>query len=463
VSPTDEPRDPADTTHEKPTRGGRVTQGIRSAMRGEPGMTEDEVDKRVSERVAHHWSQHWAQVRADRREQETKTEGPEIRAGSSNFSRAHVPWGVDLAAAWAWRFLVMVAAGYVILWTLNRFQVVVLPLVVALFISALVIPVVHVLSRVMPRGLSALLTLVSVIGVIALMITFATRQVVDGAPGLSKQVVQGLDEIRHWLQEGPLQASDQQIDDAIDRAQEAVTASSAEMVRRVTEVGATVADIVAGVFIALFATFFFMADGKRIWAWVVRLFPRAARPRADASGRVAWLSLTQFVRATVLVAIVDAIGIMIVAAILDVPFVMAIGFLVFLGSFVPLVGATISGSVAVLVALVDQGPWAGLLMLAGVIGVQQIEAHILQPFLMGRMVSVHPLGVILAVAIGVLTAGIAGALVAVPLAASINAVVVYLGSAPREEEDRDGTTSERGPTEGGPPEHGKAEVTPDPA
>jgi predicted PurR-regulated permease PerM len=150
---------------------------------------------------------------------------------------------------------------------------------------------------------------------------------------------------------------------------------------------------------------------------------------------VAWLSLTQFVRATVLVAFVDAVGIMIVAAILKVPFVLAIGVLVFLGGFVPLVGATISGSVAVLVALVAQGPIAALIMLGGVIGVQQLEAHVLQPFLLGRMVSVHPLAVILGVAGGAYFAGIPGALVAVPLIASVNAVVVYLSNDLPDEED----------------------------
>ena len=173
-----------------------------------------------------------------------------------------------------------------------------------------------------------------------------------------------------------------------------------------------------------------LADGDRIWLWLVRIFPRAARARADASGRVAWLSLTQFVRATVLVAATDALGIMIVAAILKVPFVAAIGVLVFLGSFVPLVGSTVSGTVAVLVALVDQGPVVALIMAAGVIGVQQLEAHVLQPFLLGRMVAIHPLGVILAVACGILVAGILGALLAVPLVACANAVVTYLATEP---------------------------------
>jgi len=148
----------------------------------------------------------------------------------------------------------------------------------------------------------------------------------------------------------------------------------------------------------------------------------------DSSGRVAWISLTQFVRATVIVAATDGILIGLGAAIIGVPFSLAIGVLVFLGAFVPIVGATVAGTVAILVALVDQGPVTALIMLAIVIGVQQLEGHVLQPFLMGRWVSVHPLGVILAIAAGVLTAGVAGALVAVPLAAAVNAVVQHLAS-----------------------------------
>ena len=161
---------------------------------------------------------------------------------------------------------------------------------------------------------------------------------------------------------------------------------------------------------------------------MVRLFPRAGRLQADSSGRVAWESLTQFVRATVLVAATDAIGIMIGAAVLGVPFVSAIGVLVFLGAFVPMIGAFVSGTVAVLVALVAQGPFTALLMFGVVVLVQQLEAHVLQPFLMGRFVSVHPLGVIVAIALGVIVAGIPGALIAVPLAASLNAVVQHLAN-----------------------------------
>ena len=197
---------------------------------------------------------------------------------------------------------------------------------------------------------------------------------------------------------------------------------------RVTEVGTALGHVLAGFFIVLFSTYFFLADGERIWAWIVRLAPRAGRQHVDSSGRVAWISLTQFVRATVIVAATDALGIMTGAAILGVPFVLAIGVLVFLGAFIPMVGATVAGIVAILVALVAQGPITALLMLAVVILVQQIEGHVLQPFLMGRWVSVHPLGVIIAIGCGVLVAGIPGALVAVPLAAAVNAVVQHLAN-----------------------------------
>jgi predicted PurR-regulated permease PerM len=188
---------------------------------------------------------------------------------------------------------------------------------------------------------------------------------------------------------------------------------------------------VAGIFIVLFGTYFFLADGPLIWTWLVRLFPRAARLRVDSSGRVAWVSLTQFVRATVLVAGTDAIGVMIGAFVLGVPFVLAIGVLVFIGAFVPMIGALVSGTAAVLVALVAVGPIKALVMLAVIIFVQQIESHVLQPFLMGRFVSVHPLGVIVAIAVGVIVGGIPGALIAVPFAAVLNAVAQHLAEETR--------------------------------
>ena len=367
----------------------------------------------------------WVQARAERRSEPAFTTGP------SNFSRAQVPWGLDLAAAWSWRLIVIAVAGLGLLWTMRYFAVITLPIAISLLFAALAVPVVNAQRRIgLPRGPSTGIVMILGIGTIALLLTFVGQQVAQGASDLADSVVTGLDQVRDWLRSGPLAVSDSQLDGYIKEIQGAVTDSTGTdgVVTRVTEVGTAVGHVVAGFFIVLFSTYFFLADGDRIWSWLVRLAPRAARERVDASGRVAWVSLTQFVRATVLVAMADAIGIMAVAWFLDVPFVVAIGVLVFLGAFVPMIGATIAGSVAILVALVDQGPVTALFMLIGVIVVQQIEGHILQPFLMGRFVSLHPLGVIVAIGCGVLVAGIAGALIAVPLAAAANAVAQHLAT-----------------------------------
>lgn len=381
------------------------------------------AEERLRERLAQQLSQQWEQVREARR----ASSEPVIETGPSNFSRAQVPWAYDLAAAWAWRFIAIAVAVLMVLWTLKFFAVVVLPVVIALFIAALSAPLVAGLQRLyVPRKLAALLVVIGGLAAVALLLTFVGQQVASSIGELSDKVSDGLGEIRDWLETGPLHASDSQIDRWIEEAQNWIETQGKDLASQASEVSSTLSHIVAGFFIVLFSSYFFLADGHLIWAWVVRIFPRAARARADSSGRVAWRSMTQFVRATVLVAGVDAIGIMIVAYLLDVPLVSAIGVLVFLGAFVPLIGAFLSGTVAVLVALVAQGPLVALLMFGGVVLVQQIEAHVLQPFLMGRFVSVHPLGVILAIAAGVIVAGVVGALVAVPLAAALNAVVLHL-------------------------------------
>lgn len=384
-------------------------------------LARSDDEDRLTERIVGQW----AQLRAERKVEPAFTTGP------SNFSRAQVPWGLDLAAAWSWRLIVIVVAMLGLLWTLRYFALITLPLAVSMLIAALAVPLVNLLRRIgMPRGPAAGIVMVLGIGTVALLLTFVGQQVAQGASDLGDSVVQGLDQVREWLRTGPLHVSDSQLDAYIEGVQSAVTDSTGAngMVTRLTEVGTAVGHVVAAFFIVLFSTYFFLADGDRIWAWLVRLAPRAARARVDASGRVAWVSLTQFVRATVLVALTDAAGIMIVAALLGVPFVFALGVLVFLGAFVPMIGATVAGTVAILVALVDQGPVTALFMLAGVIVVQQFEGHVLQPFLMGRFVSLHPLGVIVAIGCGVLVAGVAGALVAVPLAAAGNAVAQHLAS-----------------------------------
>jgi predicted PurR-regulated permease PerM len=333
--------------------------------------------------------------------------------------------GMQIASAWAWRFLVLVAAVGVIGYGLRYLAEVVVPLVVGVLLCALLAPVTNGLQKLkVPRGPAAGITLLGTLVVVAGLLTLVGAQIASGFSDLSTQVGEGVRELRD-LARINLNITDQQITDSLNRLRATVMSGGA-IGQRAAAVGTTATHVVAGLFIALFCLFFFLYQGEQIWAWLVRLFPRRAREKADSSGRKAWVTLTAFVRATMIVAAVDAIGIALGAAILGLPLVSAIGILVFVGAFVPVVGALVSGIVAVLVALVAKGPVVAVIMLAVVIAVQQLEAHVLQPFLMGRAVSVHPLAVILSIATGVVIAGIVGALVAVPTVAVINTIVNHL-------------------------------------
>ena len=379
--------------------------------------------ERLTERLAHQW--------AALRERRTEPAAVTVGGGTSNFSRAQVPWALDLAAAWSWRLIVIGLATFALFRGIVFFAELTIPVVVAILITALGAPLVSGMERLgIRRKLGALIVVLGLLALVASMLALAGNQIASGANDLATQVSSALGDLKDWLKTGPLNLTDKQINDALQSAQDnlAQRAERGEVLSQATNVGTALGHVLAGLFLVLFSTYFFLADGERIWSWIVRIAPRAARGRVDSSGRVAWISLTQFVRATVIVAVTDAAGVMIAASILRVQFVFAIGVLVFLGAFVPIIGAFVAGTVAVLVAFVDHGIVIALVMLGAVVLVQQIESHVLQPFLMGRFVAIHPLGIIVAIAAGILVAGIAGALVAVPFAAAANAVVQHLAS-----------------------------------
>jgi len=405
------------------TSGGRDSTGPRPSH--DEGSSE-----RLTERLAHQW--------AALRERRSDPVPATVGGGTSNFSRAQVPWALDLAAAWSWRLIVIGLATFALFRGVVFFAELTIPVVIAILITALGEPAVAGMEQIgIRRKLGAFIVVLGLLAFVAGILALAGNQVANGANDLANQVSSGLGDLKDWLKTGPLHLSDSQISDAIQRAQDnlAERAKNGEVLSQATHFGTALGHVLTGLFLVLFSTYFFLADGARIWAWIVRIAPRAARGRVDSSGRVAWISLTQFVRATVIVAITDAVGVMIAASILNVQFVFAIGVLVFLGAFIPIVGAFVAGTVAVLVAFVDHGIVVALIMLGAVVLVQQIESHVLQPFLMGRFVAIHPLGIIIAIAAGILIAGIAGALVAVPFAAAANAVVQHLAAETRVGED----------------------------
>lgn len=331
---------------------------------------------------------------------------------------------VRLAAAWIWRLVVIAVGVYLFFMLLHRIQVLVVPLLVAVLLSALVIPLVSLLVRHrVPRSLAVAATMVVGLLVVGSLFTLVGTQLASGLADLGRQATAGFAEVQGWLRDGPLGLGTEQIDRYVAQARDQLSANSEEILSRALEATATAGEIVTGAVLALFALAFFLYEGERIWTWLVALFPRAARERVDTAGRAGWLTLTAYVRATIVVATADAVGIGVGAALLGVPLAIPLGVLVFLGAFVPIVGALVSGSVAVLVALVALGPVHALIMLAIVVGVQQVESHVLAPFVLGRAVSVHPLAVVLAIGAGLIVAGIVGALFAVPLVAVTNTVL----------------------------------------
>ncbi|QDZ14423.1 AI-2E family transporter [Humibacter ginsenosidimutans] len=340
-----------------------------------------------------------------------------------------VPRGVRVAAAWSWRLLLIGAVIAVVIYLIVQLQLIVVPVLVAVLLSALLVPLVELLTRRRwPRWLAIVVALVVVLVVVGGLVVLVVLQIRSEAHALQVRGMQAFSDFNAWLQAPPLQLTGSQIEGWLDQAFKALEQDSQVLVSGALSLGSTLGHVLTGALLTAFSTLFILIDGKGIWSWIVRIFPRRARAAADGAGHAGWTTLTSFARVQVLVASIDALGIGLVAFFLGLPLVIPIAVLVFLGSFIPIVGAVITGALAVVVALVYNGWVAAVIMLAGVLAVQQIEGHVLQPLIMGSAVKVHPLAVVLVVAAGSMLAGIPGALFAVPFAAVLNVMVKYVSS-----------------------------------
>ncbi|WP_327724827.1 AI-2E family transporter [Streptomyces europaeiscabiei] len=335
-----------------------------------------------------------------------------------------VPWGMRVAAEAGWRLLVLAGTVWVLMRVISSVQLLVLSFTAALLITAMLQPAVARLTRHgVPRGLATALTAALGFVVIGLIGWFVTWQVMENIDDLSDQIQDGIDELQRWLLDSPFHVTENQINDIAKNLREAISDNTDTITSAGLEGVTVIVEALTGILLTVFSTLFLLYDGKRIWQWTLKLVPAAARPGVSAAGPRAWQTLTAYVRGTVVVALIDAIFIGLGIYFLDVPMAVPLAVFIFLFSFIPLVGAVVSGALAVVVALVTQGVFTAVMTLAVVLAVQQIEGHILQPFILGRAVRVHPLAVVLAVAAGGMIAGIGGAVVAVPLVAVTNTVV----------------------------------------
>ncbi|SFA80598.1 Predicted PurR-regulated permease PerM [Amycolatopsis marina] len=333
-----------------------------------------------------------------------------------------VPRGLRVGAALSWRFLMVIAALYVIIWIVGYLAVLAIPLSIALLLSALLAPAVQRLVRArVPRGLSTGIVLIGGLGVLGGLLTFVIVQFSAGLPALTTQLNESLTQIQDWLINGPLHLRQEQIQDAINQTIGFLQDNQSALTDTAITTASTIGEVLTGFVLTLFILIFFLSGGNQIWTFLVRGVPTGVRARVDVAGRRGFASLVSYVRATAAVAVVDAVGIGIGLWIVGVPLVVPLSTLVFLAAFVPIIGAVVAGAVAVLVALVTNGFITSLVVLAIVIGVMQLESHVLQPVLLGRAVKLHPLAVVLAITAGLVVAGIAGALLSVPLLAVLNA------------------------------------------
>ncbi|MEZ0091162.1 AI-2E family transporter [Streptacidiphilus sp. EB129] len=360
---------------------------------------------------------------------------PVYPARPSNPAEA-VPWSLRVAAETVWRLLIVVAGLYVLFQVVKTLRIVALAFIAALLISALLQPTVTWLRRHgLPRALAAALTFVGGLVGIGLVGWFVGWQVSTNANQVTDHIQTGIAQIRNWLTHGPMHLTDKQINQFAGQLSKAVGTNSDQITSFGFSTVGIVIEILTGVFLAAFCTFFLIYDGERIWGWVLRLFPSGARMAIAGAGPRAWSTLTAYVRGTVLVAFIDSVSIGVGIYLLGVPLAVPISVLIFLGAFVPLVGALVTGTIAVLIGLVTHGVFTATMVLAVLLAVQQIEGHLLQPLILGRAVRVHPIAVVLSVTVGSVVGGIGGAVVAVPLVACTNTTVGYLRARHRAGED----------------------------
>ena len=339
--------------------------------------------------------------------------------------RWQVPAGLEIATGLAWRLLLLALALAVIVYVLGLLGAVVVPVVLALIAASLLAPSAHALSRLhwLPHAVATAIVIVGGVAVVGGVFYGVGLAFVSGLPELSSQLVASVAGIQQWLRTGPLGLNNEQFTAIGDQVLATLQSSQATLAQSALGAVSTIGEVLTELLLALFTLIFFVYDGGSVWRFVLGAFPRQARDRADIAGRRAFASLVGYTRATILVAAADAITAGVGLWLIGVPLPVPLAALIFFGAFVPTLGAVVSGVVAVLVALVSGGITDALLVVLLLVLVQNLEGYILQPLLLGRSIKLHPLAVVLPIACGLVLAGIAGALLAVPLVTVVDAGV----------------------------------------
>jgi len=359
-----------------------------------------------------------------------------------------VTWQVRVAAAWSWRLLIIAAGLYLLAKIFVKIELVAFSFILALFLTAVLHPLEQQLRKIVrgPKSLPAALAMLVGIAALGGIGWFVTWQITTHSAQLGDQVTNFVDSTKNWLRTGPFHLKSADLDKLTSNITDTIKSHQGQLISGAIATLRTLAEGLAALLLILLSTFFLLRDGEQIWGWVLRLFPLPAQPRMDHAGRVGWGTLGGYMRGQLLIALFHGISIFLLLLVLRVPLAAALAVLIFLGSFIPLVGLTVTGTLCVAVTLLEHGAGAAVAVAVSIIVLVQLEAHLLQPVIMSRSVEVHPLAIALAVITGTILAGIPGALIAVPLVAFLNTTVRALRATPVASDGLDGPD----PPDGGP-------------
>lgn len=326
---------------------------------------------------------------------------------------------------YTWALIGALLVTGALFFALSQVTVVVIPLVLALFPAAILVPITARLQRWLPNGLAAITVLVGAIAILSGLVAVLAPSVADQLGGVADSAREGFDQAQAFLLSGPLGFDPIQVDELVDQAGEQLQQTDG-VATGVLGAAAAVAQGLTGTAFLLVALFFYLKDGPKIAGFLRDLFPERFRPDVEEIGSRVWTTVGAYIRGQATIALVDAIAIAIALAVLGVPLVLPLAVLVFFGGLFPIVGAFASGTVAVLVALATTDVRTALLVLAAILIVQQVEGQLLAPIVLGRATEMHPLATISSLAAGAALLGILGAFIAVPIAASLARSIGYL-------------------------------------
>ncbi len=338
---------------------------------------------------------------------------PELQAGS-------VPRWLQTSAAWSWRLLLLAAALYVAARVAALLYIVVVPCAAAILLTALLQPLTAPLRR---RGMSPLAATWCILLLAIVLLGGAgwlvTTRVQADYPGLVTQFKHTTTQVQAWLAGPPFHLHTGSLQQLSNDVVKYLSQHKSAVEGTVVTGSRIVVELLAGVVLCFFVSFFLIKDGDRIWQWLTSRFQPERKRRADLAGVAAWQAVVYYVRGTSAVAAIHAVVMGVTLTIIGAPLVVPLALLMFVAAFVPLVGVLVAGAVALLVVLATKGWIAAIIVLIVMIVMNQLEGHLLQPQVVGKMVRLHPLAVILVLAVGGVVAGIAGAVVAVPITAAI--------------------------------------------